>query len=232
MFNLSHVRQLVIYRLNDCSFPKQHLIRDTHQRVLHLVFQLGYQLDTVDEEFTEQVFTDVAPVGNDLAVQLLGKTLHLERVTVINVARREHEVDDFAHLVTDDVQLEAKEPSHRALASLRNALEGLVLEDALVLAHPQRGAVDETDASALAHQNGLDEHSKFDYRPLLQLNETVVGHGLREQVPHVLAHIIQIEVLQASVTGIVEQDQNGHHLGVRHPAITVIFAFLLGMTFS
>ena len=112
------------------------------------------------------------------------------------------------------MQLEAKEPSHRALASLGNALEGLVLEDALVLAHPQRSAVDEADAGALAHQDSLDEHGKFDDCQLLQLNETVVRHCLWEQVPHVLADIIQIEVLQASVAGIVEQNQNGHHLRV------------------
>jgi hypothetical protein len=130
------------------------------------------------------------------------------------------------------MQLEAEEPPHRAFASLGNALEGLVLEDALVLAYPQRGAVDEADASALAHQDGLDEHCKFNDCPLLQFNETVVRHRLREQVPHMLADMIQIEVLQASIAGIMEQNQNGHHLGVRHLAIAVIFAFLPGMTFS
>lgn len=47
MFNLSHVLQLVINQLNDCPFPEEHLVRDTHQRVLHLVFQLGNQMDTI-----------------------------------------------------------------------------------------------------------------------------------------------------------------------------------------
>ena len=89
MFNLSHVLQFVINRLNDGPFPEQNLVRDTHQRVLHLVFELGYQLDTVDEEFTEQVFTNVAPIGYNLAIQFLSETLYLERITVIHVARRE-----------------------------------------------------------------------------------------------------------------------------------------------
>ena len=60
------------------------------------------------------------------------------------------------------MQFEAKELTHRALASLGNAFEGLVLEDTLDLARPQRGADNKADASVFAHQNNLDEHSKFD----------------------------------------------------------------------
>ena len=41
----------------------------------------------------------------------------------------------------------------------------------------------------------------------LQFNETVVTHCLRVQMSHVLEDIVQKEVLQASVTGIVEQNQ-------------------------
>jgi len=41
------------------------------------------------------------------------------------------------------VELESKEPTHRAFASLSNTLEGLVDMDALVLAYPQRRAVHE-----------------------------------------------------------------------------------------
>ena len=55
---------------------------------------------------------------DDLSVEFLCTTFHLERVPVINVARREHEIDDLAHFVADDVQLEAKEPSHRAFPPL------------------------------------------------------------------------------------------------------------------
>lgn len=44
---------------------------------------------------------------------------------------------------------------------------------------------------------------------------------------HVFADIIQIEMLQASVAGIMEQNQKGHHFGVRHLAITMIFMLSL-----
>lgn len=41
-----------------------------------------------------------------------------------------------------------------------------------------------------------------------------------------LVHIIQIEIFQVPVSGIVEKNQDGHHLGVRHLAVTMIFAFV------
>ena len=42
--------------------------------------------------------------------------------------------------------------------------------------------------------------------------EAVVG----EQMPHIPAHLIQIEVLQAPIPGIVEKCQYEHNLGLRH----------------
>jgi hypothetical protein len=48
------------------------------------------------------------------------------------------------------VELDSKEPSHGAFASLRNTIEGLVDVDALVLADPQRRAVHEADTSTFA----------------------------------------------------------------------------------
>ncbi len=58
---------------------------------------------------------------------------------VIYIPRRNHEVKQFAHFVTDELQLEAEEPAHRALSVLGDALEDLVNVNAQVLAHTQRG---------------------------------------------------------------------------------------------
>ena len=55
-------------------------------------------------------------------------------------------------------QLESVEPAHRALAKLGIALEHLVALDALVVADGDAGAVDETDAGALAEAEQLEEH--------------------------------------------------------------------------
>ena len=56
--------------------------------------------------------------------------------------------------------------------------------------------------------------------------ETVVGDHLREQMPQALAHLVQIEVLQASVPGIVKKYHYGHNLDLGHGRIAVIAALL------
>ena len=153
MLDLCHVLQLVVDRFYYGPFSQQHFVGHAHQRVLHFVFQLGYRLDAINKEFAEEIFADVSPITDELAVQLLGEPFHLQGFAVIHIAWREHEVDDLAHLVADDVQLEPIEPAHRAVPSPGDTLECPVLEDALVLAYPQWSAVDETYTCAFAHQN-------------------------------------------------------------------------------
>ena len=195
MFHLCHVLQLVVDRLDYSPFSQQNFVGYAHQRVLHFIFQLGYQLYAIDEEFAEEVFAYVSSVADEFAVELLGEPFHLQWLAVIHIARREHEVDDLAHLIADDVQLEPIEPSNRAMASLGDTLESLVLQYALVLAYPQWGAVDETYAGASAHHDTFDQNGKFDNRTSFQFNETVVRHNFRKQMAHVPAHIMEIEVL-------------------------------------
>ena len=60
-------------------------------------------------------------------------------------------------LVTYQMQLEAKEPPHGALASLRNALEHLVDMYPLVPAYSKGSAVHETYTSTFSEQHLLDE---------------------------------------------------------------------------
>ena len=124
------------------------------------------------------------------------------------------------------MQLEAIEPSHRAFASLGNAPEGLVLEYSLVLAHSQRGAVDETYAGAFAHQHALYKDGQLHNGASFQFNESVVRHRFRKQMAHIFAHILKIEMLQATVPRVMKQDENGHYFGIRHHAIAMILAFL------
>ena len=76
MLHLCHVLKLIVEGFYYGSFPEQHLVGDTHKRVLHLVFKLGYPLNAIYEEFAEQVFADVATVAYQLAVKFLGETLH------------------------------------------------------------------------------------------------------------------------------------------------------------
>ena len=68
----------------------------------------------------------------------------------------------------------------------------------------------------------LDKDGERYDRLLLQFHEAIVGDDLREQVAKVNADLIQIEMLQATVSRIVEQYHNGHNLGNREPTSPVI----------
>ena len=68
-----------------------------------------------------------------------------------------HKVQQLTPLVTCQMQLKAKEPSHGALASLRNALEHIVEMYSLVPTYSKGSSVHETYADTLSEQYPLDE---------------------------------------------------------------------------
>ena len=60
-----------------------------------------------------------------------------------------------------------------------------------------------------------------------QFNESVVRHRFRKQMTHMSTHILNIEMLQASVPGVMEQDEYGNHFRTAHQPITMVLTFLL-----
>ena len=180
VLHLCDVLQFVIDCLYNCPLYEQHSVQHRHQRPLHVVLQLGNELYSVHKEFPEELLADVSFVTDKFAVKEFIECLILQWLPVIHISRRNHEVKQFALLVADEVELEAEEPAHRALPSLGDALEDLVNVYALVLAHTQRRAVHETDASAFAQKHPLDKDNKWDDCLLLQFHEAVVRDNLRE----------------------------------------------------
>jgi hypothetical protein len=83
-------------------------------------------------------------------------------LAIINVARGNHETEQFSFLVADKVQFESEEPSHRALASLGDAFECLMNMNTLILTYPKRCAVYKADACAFAKKYLFDEQSQWD----------------------------------------------------------------------
>ena len=212
MLHLCNVLQFVIDCFDDCPFPEQDSIRYGHQCPLHVVFQLGDKLYSVHKELSEKVLTDISLVTDEFAVEEIRERFDLQWFPVVHIPGRNHEVEQFPFFIADEMKLETEEPAHGALPSLGNALEYLVDVYALVLAHTQRRAVHEADTGAFAQEHFLDKDGERYSSLLLQLYEAVVGDNLREQVAQVHTDLIQIEMLQASIAGIVEQYHNGHNL--------------------
>ena len=157
MFYLSDVLEFIVYGLDYRALAHQHLVRYTHEAVLHPVFQFGNQLYSIDKQLAEQFLADIPPVADEFAEDILSKLLHVQRFPVVHIAGSEHEVDYLAHFVAHHVQLESEEPAHGAFAALGNPLEDSVLQYPLVPAHTQRRAVNDTYSRAFAHQNQFDK---------------------------------------------------------------------------
>jgi len=139
--------------------------------------------------------------------------LVLQWVAVVGVSGGDDEVQYLAFLVQQQVQLEAVEPSHRTFPHLRQTPEDLVVVvDALVLADTQRGGIHVGDTCAFPKTEHLQHDGHRESLLLHQFHEAVVRHGLRELALHVLAHIVDIEVLEVAERSVMEQHHDGHHL--------------------
>lgn len=170
VLHLCNVLQLVIDGFDDSPLPEQHPVRYRHQRTLHVALEFGDELYSVHKEFLEKLLADVSLVADQLAVKEIRKCLVLQRLPVIHIPRRNHEVEQFAHLVADKMELEAEKPSHGAFPALGDAFENLVNVNALVFAHTQRRTVHEADASAFAQEHLLDEDNQWNGYGALQFH--------------------------------------------------------------
>ena len=228
MLHLRDILQLVVDSLNDGPLSGKQPVRHTHDGSLHVALELRYELDAVNEEALEQFLANVSFIPDEFSVEEFHKRLVVKRFSVIYISRCDHEVEQFPLLITDQMQLEPEEPAHGALPSLGNALERLVDVDTLIPAHPEWSAVYETNARALAQQYLLDEQCKGYGHLLLQLDKPVVGYQLGEEMPEMLRHILQIEVLQAAIPRTMKQYHDQHDFCLGKRPVTVIWTLIGG----
>ena len=222
VLDLRDVLQLVVYGLDQCPLAQEDFVRDCHKLAFHIALQLCYQLDAVHEKSGEEVLADVPLVPDQFSEDSLDEGFVPERIPIVNIAWCEHEVQELSLFAADQMQFEAVEPSHRTLPPLGKPLEDLVEVDSLVPAHPQGGAVHETDARADSHAASIHEQDEGNHHLPLQLDEAVVGDGAGKQVSHMPAYVIQVKVFQTFVSTQMEQYHDGYHLGVGQSDIPVI----------
>ena len=63
------------------------------------------------KEFGEEVLADISLVSDQFAENLFDEGFVTQGLAVIDIARREHEIQEVALLVADEMQLEAVEPA-------------------------------------------------------------------------------------------------------------------------
>ncbi len=86
VFNLGHILEFVIDGLDQRSFPQENLVRDGHDLPLHVVLELGNQLNAIYKEFGEEILADVPFVSLQFSEDLLDEGLVPEGLPVIDMA--------------------------------------------------------------------------------------------------------------------------------------------------
>jgi hypothetical protein len=210
VFYLRNVLQLIVHRFNDSSLSEKKFVGNAHQRALHIAFQLGDKLYSVNEESLKEIPADIPLIANQLPVYKFHKCFVFQRFTVINIPWRYHEIEELPFLITNQMQFESEEPPHRALSSLRNAFEYLVNVYSLVSADTKWCTVNKADSRTFAQQDFLDKQSQGDGSFSFQFHETVVRDDLRKQMTQMLTHLFKVEMFQAAITGVVEKNHDKH----------------------
>ena len=103
VFNLCDILQLIIERLYQGAFSEQDFVRYAHQRVLHVILHFGYQLYAIKKEILEQGLPDILLVCVEFTLYILQEPFLFQRLTVVHVSRSEHEIENLALVIDNQV---------------------------------------------------------------------------------------------------------------------------------
>lgn len=216
MLYLAYVLEFVVDGLYHRSLAECYFVRKAHQAVLHVVADIGDQMDPIHEQDLGQFLGNVSLVSEQLTVNPPDEPLVLQWLTVIDIGGGNGEAQDLAPVIDNDMELETVEPSHGGLAHLGQILEHFVVLDAFVPAHPHRGGVHKGNARTAAHTTGFQEHGKGQDIGLHQLGEPIVGNRPGKLRLHVLLYVMDVEVFEAPEPAQVKNDRYGDNLGLGH----------------
>ena len=147
VFYLTYIFQFIVHRLNDRTLSEQQLIIQAHQGVLHVLLYLGHQMYIVHKEHLKEK-------------QPLGEAFILQWLPVIYIAWRELPLDNLSPVIDDKMELEAIEPTHRALSLCRPASHGSVLPLTLDVTGSQWCGINDGYARTLAQCTCLEKQQQ------------------------------------------------------------------------
>lgn len=210
VLHLCNVLEFIIHRFNDSPFSEQQFVREAHQRPFHVAFQFGNELYAINEKSLKDILADISLVAYQLAVNELYEGFVFQRFSVVDVSGCYHEVEQFSLLIAYQMQFKTEEPTHGAFPPLGNTPEHPVNVYSLVPADAKWRTVNKTDACAFAQENLLDKQSQWDGDLPFQFYKAVVRDYLGEQMAQVPAHLLKIEMLQATIARIMEENHDNH----------------------
>lgn len=127
MFDLAHILEFIVHRFDDGPFFQHDLIVGMHQAVLHVLSDLGDQMDPVHEKLFKEVLAYIAFIAIKLPHDLLVEIIVLQRFPVIDLPLSKHKIQDLTFIINDQVKFEPEEPSNGTLALGGCSLKGPML---------------------------------------------------------------------------------------------------------
>jgi hypothetical protein len=122
---------------DDEALAQHDLVSQGHQLVPHVPADTSDEVQAALPECFEQVLTDIAFIGVELAGQMPGDLI--QHGAVGGVAGGEFQGHDLALVVDDEVQLAAEKPPHAGLAARGQAIEDLMTVDAAIVTDGKLG---------------------------------------------------------------------------------------------
>jgi hypothetical protein len=146
MLDLRDVFELISDGLDGGAFAEQELVGPVEQPIVHLFAQFGDELKPLGhQQLLGEWLREIAFIAKELAHQTCGQLRN--RMPIIDIAWGQAKGQDLALIVDDQVQLEAKEPADRGLATCGAPFKHAMLVDACMVANSEWSGVDEADGS-------------------------------------------------------------------------------------
>jgi len=95
-----------------------------------------------------------------------------------------------------------------------------VAVDSQIVADPQRSGINKTDSAARPHAS-LQKNSQCRKGAGNLFDKPAVAQPARKLALQMLANVLEIEMLERAIVGVVKQNQNGHDLTQAHLAAAV-----------
>src|SRR5262245_29320402 len=151
---------------------------------------------------------NIATVAKELPLKACGESL--DRLAVVDIARRQSKSQQFALIVDNEVQFEAIEPSHGGLASPGKPLKDFMGSNTVVITDGKGRRVDEGNPGATAFTGG-EIATQGDEGVGEQLDKALIAHQVGEVGAQMHGDVLRIVMLEGPVMTPVKIDQERQH---------------------
>ncbi len=87
MFYLTYILKFIVYRLYDSSLSQKQFIIEIHQGILHILFDLCYQMQVINKQHIKKVLTDISSVCKEFPKELFCELLVFQGFSIIYITR-------------------------------------------------------------------------------------------------------------------------------------------------